>query len=309
MNHDRLVSVAMATYNGGRFLRKQLNSIYNQTYPNIEVIVNDDGSIDETVEILEEYSRLHGLQYAVNDKNLGFVKNFEAAVSRCSGDLIALADQDDIWLPRKIEKLVQEIGEHSLVCSDAELIDDEDKQLSLSLQEKSGTYVDTDDQFRFFVFRNYVTGCTSLLTRELADASIPIPPGILYHDWWFALVAASINGVKYVDRKLIRYRQHTDQDTGAGKRMSVVKKIEDYRRKKNDNFMKEIFSVRGMLNYNRFTAGQRAVIEDRLDFYENIAGGLIHWKALKVVWKHRKYLLAGRGFLYRLAFYIGSLIR
>ncbi len=309
MEGDTLVSVAMATYNGGRFLRKQLDSIYGQTYRNLEVVVNDDGSYDDTVEILEEYRKTRKLKFAVNEKNLGFVKNFEAAVARCTGDFIALADQDDIWLPHKIETLLEGINGCSLICSDAELIDEHGDILPLSLQEKSGSYADTDDQFRFFVFRNFVTGCTSLMTREVAEASLPVPPGLLYHDWWFALIASSLEGVKYLDQKLIKYRQHTEQDTGAGTRMTIMKKIGDYRRKKREGFTREIYSARGMLNYGGFTPEQREIIEDRLDFYEDLTGGILHLRALGTALKHRKYLLAGRGFLYRLAFYLGTMVR
>ena len=93
-----LISIAIATYNGEKYLEEQLDSIYAQTYKNIEVIVTDDCSSDKTVEILKKYYKSHGLKYVINETNLGFVKNFEKAISLCRGDYIALSDQDDIWL-------------------------------------------------------------------------------------------------------------------------------------------------------------------------------------------------------------------
>ena len=99
---NKLVSIAMATYNGEKYLKEQLDSIYAQTYKDIEVIVCDDCSSDKTVEILDEYKEKYGLKYYINEKNLGFKKNFEKAISLCSGDFIALADQDDIWIENKI---------------------------------------------------------------------------------------------------------------------------------------------------------------------------------------------------------------
>ena len=105
------ISIALATYNGGRFLREQLDSIYAQTWRNIEVVASDDRSSDDTVAILEEYGQSHGLRYEINDENLGFVRNFEKILARCTGDFIALADQDDIWLPDKLERLIAGIGD------------------------------------------------------------------------------------------------------------------------------------------------------------------------------------------------------
>ena len=122
MTNIPLVSVAMATYNGEPFLREQLDSIYNQTYKNIQVLVTDDCSDDKTVHILEEYKIRYGLQYYVNDKTLGAVRNFERALSFCKGEYIALSDQDDIWFREKIDNLVNEIGDCSLIFSDAKLM-------------------------------------------------------------------------------------------------------------------------------------------------------------------------------------------
>lgn len=112
---NKLVSIAMATYNGEKYLKEQLDSIYAQTYKNIEVIVCDDCSSDKTVEILDEYKEKYGLKYYINEKNLGFKKNFEKAISLCSGDFIALADQDDIWIESKIEIFLKSKGIDNLI--------------------------------------------------------------------------------------------------------------------------------------------------------------------------------------------------
>jgi glycosyltransferase involved in cell wall biosynthesis len=96
-----MISLAMPTYNGERFLREQLDSIYNQTIVPDEVIVVDDCSTDGTISILEEYKKKYGLKYWVNEKNLGYNKNFEKAISLCTGDYIALSDQDDVWFLRR----------------------------------------------------------------------------------------------------------------------------------------------------------------------------------------------------------------
>ena len=98
-----MISIALPTYNGEKYIREQLDSIYNQTLVPDEVVVVDDCSTDNTVNILEEYSQRYGLKYFVNDSNIGYNKNFEKAIRLCAGDYIALSDQDDVWFPTKIQ--------------------------------------------------------------------------------------------------------------------------------------------------------------------------------------------------------------
>ena len=145
-----LISIALATYNGGRFLREQLDSIYAQTWRPIDVVACDDRSSDDTVAILEEYRQRHGLRYEVNERNLGFVRNFEKVMALCRGEFIALADQDDVWLPEKLERLMAGIGDASLVYSDAFLIDDEGRELPGSLIATSGVLPVTGRKFQLF---------------------------------------------------------------------------------------------------------------------------------------------------------------
>ncbi len=171
--NNPLVSIAMATYNGEKFLQKQLDSIYGQTYKNIEVIVTDDCSTDKTVEILQEYKKNYGLKYHINDHNLGFIKNFEKAITLSNGNYVALADQDDIWLPEKIETLVEKIKGYSLVCSDASLINGNDEIMITSFNEYSGRSIPKDKVFQYLVFGNYVTGCTAMIDKELFSNALP----------------------------------------------------------------------------------------------------------------------------------------
>src|SRR5688500_10348209 len=97
-NNIPLVSIALCVYNGEKFLREQLDSLVNQSYPNIEIIASDDRSTDASLLILQEYAdRYPYFKFGQNEQNLGYVKNFEKVISLCSGDLIALSDQDDIW--------------------------------------------------------------------------------------------------------------------------------------------------------------------------------------------------------------------
>jgi len=307
---QKLISIALATYNGERYLHRQLDSIFNQTYKNLEVIASDDCSSDGTIEILKEYKKKYGLKYSVNKKNLGFVKNFENAINKCKGDYIALADQDDIWMPNKIERLVNEIGDYSLICSDAELIDGKDMKIADSFRKYSNNYIAEGKNFTTMVFRNFVTGCTSLVTRNLIVKTIPIPDGVHHHDWWLALIAAKTNGIKYLDETLIKYRQHSYNDTGANKKINIFQKLNEFTQKQNKgHFQKEIINLQAMLNSTYFTGEEKAILKDRLLFYKDILNTKLHFRAFKVAYKYRKHMLAGRSLIYKIFFIMGSLVK
>ena len=303
------MSVALATYNGERFLRCQLDSVYSQTHKNLEVVVCDDGSSDGTIDILKNYKKNHGLRLLRNEKNVGFVQNFAKAVSLCRGEFIALCDQDDIWFPEKIEILLSEIGNHSLICSDAELVDESGNIISRSLLGGSGHYAETDDQFRFFVFRNYVTGCTAMFRRDVADRGLPVPKGAMYHDWWFATVASTMDGVKCLDMVLTRYRQHSANDTGASVRLGLAGKFRESKEKKSDSFKREIEACASFLGSGVFNEREKSVIRDRLLFYSDLNESAVHFSAFRMAFRHRNYLLAGRSFFFKLAFLLGSLVK
>lgn len=112
------VAVVMCTYNGEKFLREQLDSIINQTYPISEIIIQDDRSTDGTVALLREYEERHpNIHVFVNEQNLGFNLNFKTACMRATTDLIAISDQDDVWFKDKIERQVAAMGENNICCS------------------------------------------------------------------------------------------------------------------------------------------------------------------------------------------------
>lgn len=307
MNQE-LVSVAMATCNGEKYILSQLESIAAQTYKNIELVISDDLSDDSTLDIINNFKFPFPVKVLVNQSRLGFVKNFGKAISFCSGKYVALSDQDDIWDERKIEILVREIGSHSLICSDASVIDGNGDVIFSSLSEISGHYQTTDDQFKFFVFRNYVTGHTALLHRSLVEKALPIPDGIIYHDWWFANVASVFGGVKYLDLRLTKYRQHAENVCGASCEKGLWSKYGEFCRKKKDGFAKDIENAKAMLSSDVFCDAHRMVILEKIAFAESLSTGLFHFRAFIVAVKYRKYILAGKGFVFRLFFYIACLI-
>lgn len=206
-----LISVALCTYNGSRYLRAQLESLLAQTYRKLEIVAVDDCSTDDTVAILNEYeARDARLRVLSNPSNLGLQKNFERAISLCAGDFIAPCDQDDVWLPEKLDTLYEAIGNHSLVYCDSEFIDDEGRGLNVAMSDNC-TMVSTRDPVIFAV-ANCVAGHAMLVRREIVQRALPTPENF-YYDWWLAAVSAAHRGVVYCDRKLVRYRLHAENVT------------------------------------------------------------------------------------------------
>ena len=220
------VSIALCTYNGEKFLTEQLESFLKQKRLPDEVIVCDDRSTDASIKLIEKFS--HNASFPVrvyvNEKNLGSLKNFERAISLCSGDLIFLSDQDDVWLPEKIKTVASEFERNNklgLVFTNAELVDEDLRSLNSTLWDYS---FPKDKQFRanqgklfeVLLHQNVVTGATIAFRACYRDQFSPIPTDIPYviHDAWIALVIAANAEVGMLSESLIKYRQHSNQQLG-----------------------------------------------------------------------------------------------
>ena len=313
----QLVSIAMTTYNGGKYLRKQLDSLVNQTYKNIEVIVCDDCSKDDTISILESFKDKLNLKYFINEKNLGVVKNFEKAMGLCQGEYIALCDQDDIWLPKKIEILMKRLDNYSLIFSDAALIDTNDKIIGKSFREFQKLTIWSHKPLVPLFFGNFVTGCTTLLTKDLVQKSLPIPEGERFHDWWLATVACKENGIKAINEKLVLYRQHSSNDIGAIVAFSLydrikgiiinplytIHSIQTYEKKYSKIQSKRIKSL---IKNQLFTKHEKEILKDVYYYHIDVFKSTIHRKRLKLAYKYRKILFANRN---GLSYFLAILIR
>ena len=216
-----LISIALATYNGEKFIRQQMNSILAQSLPDFEVIICDDCSADSTIQILNEYASADPrIKILKNEQNLGFKKNFEKILSFCQGEYIAFCDQDDIWEQDHLQTLLQEIGSNDCVCGNALLIDSNGISLGQTMQEIIPIRIipqNTEEFFSHEVYGNIVQGAASMIRQSLVKEIIPIPDSVIYHDWWIALNASKNNGCKYVDHILLKYRQHESSITNKQK--------------------------------------------------------------------------------------------
>jgi glycosyltransferase involved in cell wall biosynthesis len=208
MDKQPLVSVAICTYNGEKYLSQQLDSIFKQDYPNFEVIAVDDCSTDQSSTILDNYAREYpNMKIYYNDINLGYVKNFEKAIMLCNGEYIALSDHDDVWHSEKISKQVGAIPGNLMVYHDSQYIDEHGKELNIKMSEILNLR-DWDSPIPFFL-KNCVSGHTILFHRSLIEHALPLDKNF-FHDWWLAFVAANLGSIKYIPLTLVRYRQHVN---------------------------------------------------------------------------------------------------
>lgn len=217
-----LVSVAMATYNGEKYIKEQLESIISQTYKNIEVVITDDASTDDTIKVINEFKNKHGfIKVFLSDINKGVTQTFEHSFTKCGGDFIAISDQDDIWEPNKIETLLAGLDQEDAVYSNSLLIDKTGKSLHKEFKSlmKLQSYYDGSP----FLMGNCIPGHTILMKTGFAKTILPLPRGMMF-DRWISFCAASNNGIKYVDKPLVRYRQHENNSVGVGRSKKKEKK-------------------------------------------------------------------------------------
>jgi glycosyltransferase involved in cell wall biosynthesis len=215
------ISVAVATYNGEKYLAAQLDSILQQTHPAIEIIIVDDCSCDNTWSILQKYAEQYPqIKLHQNEANLGACLSFAKAISLCNGDYIALADQDDVWLPNKLAALLDNIGDSLLIHSDAFIVDENLNILANTFSKG----VMNQTNFIDYLFANNVTGCTCMFARDLISKSFSMPDFYM-HDHYLAISASYLGTIKYLPQPLIYYRQHTANQIGENKQVNFDKFI------------------------------------------------------------------------------------
>lgn len=224
------VSIVMCVYNGASFLEEQIESILTQSFYDFELLILDDKSSDSSETIIKAFAQKDPrIRYIRNDKNLGFNKNFEKGLSLASGELIAISDQDDIWMNDKIQRLVSNLTDHLLIYSNSSLVNEHGIPLEDRLDNRI-KHVD-NPSYKAFLDGNFITGHTCLFKRSLLQYVLPFPPQLFFYDWWLGF-AASYNGkVKYLDEVLTQYRIHTS---------SVMQKIKGKDTSSNINLNKHL---------------------------------------------------------------------
>jgi glycosyltransferase involved in cell wall biosynthesis len=232
------VSVALCTRNGARYLPEQVRSICAQEPPPREIVLSDDASTDDTLAVVRDTLAGCGMADRIalrvfsNSPPLGVTRNFEQAVRACSHDLIALCDQDDVWHPGRLARMVAQFEARPdllLLHTDARLVDGDLKPLgstlfhALEVQPAELEAIARGEAFGVLLRRNLVTGATTMFRRTLLEAALPFAPEWV-HDEWLAAVAAATGRMDVLPEPTIDYRQHGNNQIGA-RRLTLSEKV------------------------------------------------------------------------------------
>lgn len=275
MNADT-IDILLPTYNGEKYLKEQIDSILNQTYKNIRLIISDDCSKDSTPKILEEYrGKDERIELYLQKENIGVVKGIEFLLKKVKSNYYMLADQDDVWLPMKVEKSIETLKKENadLVFGDLEVVDQDLKTMYPSfgdfmlLNRKIKKYINS---YKVNYLYNCVTGCTVLSKKEFIEKILPIPTESKYliHDHWIGLVVALNGKLAYMPEKYIKYRQHGNNQVGTDKISHGFKNIKQVR----ELFINVKLGVFGTYvnNKEKFSKELQEQNEKALNYYNDI---------------------------------------
>lgn len=233
---ENLVSILMASYNGEKYIGEQIQSILGQTFQDFMLYINDDHSNDETFNIIQKYAirfpdKIIATQSKKNSSNAKF--NFINMMIEKNDDYVMLCDQDDVWLPNKVEltldrmhKLENQHGKQTpiLVHTDLRVVDENLHTVSESYQySMNGNFLRCE--LKHELIQNTLTGCTAMYNCSLSNLISAAPPYMVMHDWWLMLVACTFGIVDYIDEPTILYRQHEKNSIGAKDVRSVFYKV------------------------------------------------------------------------------------
>ena len=275
------IDILLATYNGSQYLPEQLDSILSQSYGNINVIIRDDGSSDNTVMIIKEYEQKDNRVKLLNDnlENLGFVRNFEELMKNSTSDYIMFSDQDDIWYNDKVEisytrmKAIEESNGKScpiLVHTNSRIMNYETRTKALFISDYA-----KNSSFENSFFNFFVQGSTMLINKSLKREALPFSKEVYLHDRYLHLIAEFIGIRSYIDVPTMDYRQHSNNEIGSS--VNVIDKIKN----------KRYFNLkdRELLIFldNTYSAKLDEIKKEKMDAYKLIVNNNIsRFKRLKI---------------------------
>ena len=220
MNLEKKVDVLLATYNSNiEYLKKQIDSILNQTYKNIHLIISDDNSSKkEVIEILKEYeNKDERITVLKQENNLGYLKNFEFLLTKSTAEYIAFADHDDIWYENKIGKSLQVLKEKNvdLVYCDCKQIDENGQVINESYLEYKNLPIINGKSNILAFSRHIAIGCSCMFTKKIKEQMLPFSENVMAHDWVNVYLASKQNGVACIEEPLFEYRLHNSNEFGG----------------------------------------------------------------------------------------------
>lgn len=285
-----LVSILLAVYKPNEiWLIEQLISLNNQTYGNLQLLIYDDcpdNPVNE--ELFEKYIINFSYNLIRGEKNFGSNKAFEELTKLGEGDYFAYCDQDDIWEENKIELMVEKFNDDNttLVCSDLSIIDEYSIKISDSITRirkrhifKSGYNLAKD-----LLMVNFVTGCAMIVKRDIVKKALPFEK-VLIHDQWIAIIAAIEGKIEFINKPLVRYRQHSNNQTGM---LTRVYDKKTYYTIRIDDFLQRYKSLKSRLTYNEELSGYISCCLKWLEARKRYSAKP-SFKDLKIMIKYRNF--------------------
>lgn len=229
------VAVLLSTFNGGEFIRDQMLSLLRQSYRDIRIYIRDDGSSDETLEIIKEFvdERIEVLSDTFG--NLGPSCSFLKMLLAVRADIYLFCDQDDLWLPHKVQEAVSKLSDiglssPALFHTDLTLVDRNLDSLGDTFNSRGGIEIPDDYRLGQILIQNCVVGCTVAVTDALVEASgvrdLTFQTDyVAMHDWWLALCAIVFGKIVFTDQSCILYRQHSGNVSGASKKRNIIQRL------------------------------------------------------------------------------------
>lgn len=257
---QKKVQVLMSTYNGQRYVEQQVRSILEQTWKNLELLIRDDGSTDGTVSILKRLAEEDSRIRLFLEENVGSNRSFFQLLRMTNADYVSFADQDDYWLPEKIERAVEELENHpdallycgNKILTDSELVPLEGAELPNLVPSFEGAIVES-----------ICTGCTAVFTKRLATmVSEHLPKSAIVHDWWIYMVATYHGEVFFDSNAYMYYRQHEGNQIGASDSfLGTIKAKKKYLDKSRGKLRAQLQEFK---KYNRGRKEYDALVDDFL---------------------------------------------
>jgi len=269
------ISILLATYNGEKYLKEQLDSLFLQTYQEFDILIRDDCSKDSTVEIIKEYEKIYPkrIKLIVDEiGNLGSSKSFMKLLEYSNSDYIMFCDQDDIWLSNKIEislNRIQELEKENrnqplLVFSDLKVVNQDLKVLHKSFWEYQKLIPSISKEWKKLLAQNVITGCTMIINKKAKEVCLPFELPMMIHDQWIGVNISKYGKIDYLDEKTILYRQHENNVAGAhnyglqyiASKLMKIKYVFTYFKKASEHFKEigflELVLYKMIVNINRF---------------------------------------------------------
>lgn len=236
---EEKIDILMATYNGEKYIKEQIDSILNQTYSNFRLLICDDNSTDNTYEIIKEYEdKDDRIVVLKNETNLGYTKNFEKLLKNVENKFFMFSDQDDVWYKDKVELTLKKLkdDDSDFVFTDLEIVDENLQTKSPSFNRKMGyinKIIKCSNSYEMLYLYNVITGCTILSKSKFIEKILPLPQNKnLIHDHFIPLVI-KLNGgkISYLDVPTIKYRQHNNNQVGTSRytaKLCSFKEVRDH---------------------------------------------------------------------------------